>query len=141
MPFKDLREFVDKLEKDGEAQRIEEELDWNLEAGAMIRWANEQGLPAPFFQISFSVGWILGGGAHDQIADIKRAGTYFGTAFQIADDIKDKDKEGEVWNFAKHYGTEEALRHLDQNLNACQRILTEKKIYSPLWQELFNMLR
>ena len=50
MPFKDLREFIDKLEKEGEAQRIEEEVDWNLEAGAMVRRAGEQGLPAPFFQ-------------------------------------------------------------------------------------------
>ncbi len=50
MPFKDLREFIARLEKEGEAQRIEEEVDWNLEAGAMIRKSNEQGLPAPFFQ-------------------------------------------------------------------------------------------
>ena len=50
MPFKDLREFIAKLEKEGEAQRIEEEIDWNLEAGAMIRRSNELGLPAPFFQ-------------------------------------------------------------------------------------------
>ncbi|MFC2014168.1 UbiD family decarboxylase [Chloroflexota bacterium] len=50
MPFKGVREFITKLEKEGEAQRIEEEVDWNLEAGAMIRRSNERGLPAPFFQ-------------------------------------------------------------------------------------------
>ncbi len=50
MPFKDVREFIARLEKEGEAQRIEEEVDWNLEAGAMVRRSNEQGLPAPFFQ-------------------------------------------------------------------------------------------
>jgi len=50
VPFKDIREFIAKLEKEGEAQRIEEEVDWNLEAGAIVRLANEQGLPAPFFQ-------------------------------------------------------------------------------------------
>ncbi len=50
MPFKDFREFIGKLEKEGEAQPIEEELDWNLEIGAMIRRSNEAGLPAPFFQ-------------------------------------------------------------------------------------------
>ena len=50
MSFKDLREFIAKLEKEGEAQRIEEEVDWNTEAGAMVRRACEQGLPAPFFQ-------------------------------------------------------------------------------------------
>ncbi len=41
MPFKDIREFFAKLEKEGEAIRIEEEVDWNLEAGAMVRFSNE----------------------------------------------------------------------------------------------------
>ena len=50
MPFKDLREFVAKLEKEGEVQRIEEEVDWDLEAGAIARRALEVGLPAPYFQ-------------------------------------------------------------------------------------------
>jgi len=30
MPFKDLREFIAKLEEEGEAIKIEEEVDWNL---------------------------------------------------------------------------------------------------------------
>ncbi|MFC1938501.1 hypothetical protein ACFLWH_02485, partial [Chloroflexota bacterium] len=30
MPFSDVREFIAKLEKEGEAQRIDEEIDWNL---------------------------------------------------------------------------------------------------------------
>jgi len=50
MPFKDVREFISRLEEEGEAQRIEEDVSWNLEAGAMIRRSNEAGLPAPFFQ-------------------------------------------------------------------------------------------
>ena len=49
MPFKDLREFIDRLEIEGEAQRIDEEVEWNLEAGAMVRRANEKGLPAQYF--------------------------------------------------------------------------------------------
>ena len=50
MPFKDLREFIARLEKEGEAVRIEEEVDWNLEAGAMLRRAADGGLPVPFLQ-------------------------------------------------------------------------------------------
>jgi phenylphosphate carboxylase alpha subunit len=49
MPFKDLREFIAKLEEEGEAQGIDEEVDWNLEAGAMVRLAGEENFPAPFF--------------------------------------------------------------------------------------------
>lgn len=50
MPLSDIREFIAKLEKEGEAQRVDDEVGWNLEAGAMVRWSNERGLPAPFFQ-------------------------------------------------------------------------------------------
>ncbi|MBI4187081.1 MAG: UbiD family decarboxylase, partial [Chloroflexi bacterium] len=50
MPFKDLREFIDSLEKAGDVRQIAEEVDWNLEAGAIVRWCNEHSLPAPFFQ-------------------------------------------------------------------------------------------
>ena len=50
MAFRDLREFINRLEKEGEVQRIEEEVNWNLEAGAMLRRSYEAKLPAPFFQ-------------------------------------------------------------------------------------------
>jgi phenylphosphate carboxylase alpha subunit len=50
MPFKDLREFIARLEEEGEAVRIEEEVDWNLEASAILRRSAEEGLPAPIFQ-------------------------------------------------------------------------------------------
>ncbi len=66
MPFKDLREFIEKLEKEGEAERIEEEVDWNLEAGAMLRYSAEAGTPAPFFQKvkDYPEGYrLFGGGA------------------------------------------------------------------------------
>lgn len=46
MPFKDLREYISKLEKEGELQRIGEEVDWNLEAGAVLRRSAEAHLPA-----------------------------------------------------------------------------------------------
>jgi len=50
VPFKDLREFIARLEKEGEIQRVEEEVDWNLEAGAIARKTLEEDLPAPYFQ-------------------------------------------------------------------------------------------
>ncbi len=73
MPFKDIREFIAKLEKAGEAQRMEEEVDWNLEAGAVLRRATEQDLPAPFFQKvkDYPHGYRLFGGtlaSHRRIA-------------------------------------------------------------------------
>jgi len=49
MAFKDLRDFLARLEKEGELTRFEEQVDWNLEAGAITRRSLETGLPAPFF--------------------------------------------------------------------------------------------
>lgn len=50
MAFRDLREFISRLEAEREVQRMEQEVDWNLEVGAISRRSNEAGLPAPFFQ-------------------------------------------------------------------------------------------
>jgi len=51
MAFKDLREFIDKLEAEGELVRIKQEVDWNLEAGAIIRKCEEtMDGPAPLFE-------------------------------------------------------------------------------------------
>ncbi len=50
MAFKDLREFINQLEEQGDLIRIEKEVDWNLEAGAITRRCCELGKPAPLFQ-------------------------------------------------------------------------------------------
>ena len=50
MPFKDLRAYIAKLENEGEVKKIEDEVDCHLEMGAIVRRANEAGLPSPFFQ-------------------------------------------------------------------------------------------
>ncbi|SPD72392.1 putative phenylphosphate carboxylase, alpha subunit [uncultured Desulfobacterium sp.] len=36
-PYDDMRSFIDDLEKEGELIRVQEEVDWNLEAGAIAR--------------------------------------------------------------------------------------------------------
>ena len=50
MAFKDLRGYIARLEEEGEIQRIEKEVHWDLEAGAIIRRALDLSAPAPFFQ-------------------------------------------------------------------------------------------
>lgn len=47
MPYRDLREWIAKLEELGEIQHIEKEVDWNLEVGAIIRRSYD--LKAPPF--------------------------------------------------------------------------------------------
>ncbi len=50
MSYKDLREFIDRLEKEGELQRIKTEVDWNLELGAIMRKVYELNGPACLFE-------------------------------------------------------------------------------------------
>lgn len=50
MAIKDLREYINVLEREGEIQRIEAEVDRDLEVGAIIRRSYDLKAPAPFFQ-------------------------------------------------------------------------------------------
>ncbi|HLA28197.1 MAG TPA: UbiD family decarboxylase [Syntrophales bacterium] len=50
MAFKDLREFLDKLEKEGEVKRIGAEVDWNDEIAAIGQEAAKKELPALIFE-------------------------------------------------------------------------------------------
>ena len=100
---------------------------------------------ATFFELSFLTGWLISGGSTEGGVEIQRAGRHFGTAFQIADDIGDMTQDAERrtagkpgWNFANEYGKEEATRAVTQNLNACRILLEEKKLYTPLWQEIYE---
>lgn len=48
--IKDNRKFIEQLEKTGDVVKVEQEVDWDLEAGAVIRKTNENRGPAPFFK-------------------------------------------------------------------------------------------
>jgi UbiD family decarboxylase len=50
MGYKDLREFIAKLEKEGELHRIKAEVDWNLELGAIMRRVSQERGPALLFE-------------------------------------------------------------------------------------------
>jgi len=50
MPYRDLREFINKLEAEGELQRVKAEVDWKYEMGCIARRAKDLGAPCPFFE-------------------------------------------------------------------------------------------
>ena len=50
MAFEDLRAYVSYLERHHELQRVTEEVDWNLEMGAIIRRCYDLGSPAALFE-------------------------------------------------------------------------------------------
>lgn len=49
MALKDIREFISLLKKEGDLQEISEEVDWNLEIGAITRRTCELSGPSPLF--------------------------------------------------------------------------------------------
>jgi len=65
MAFRDVREFIDRLETEGELTRIKQEVDWNLEAGAILRRCSEMDGTAPFFEKikGYPPGYSILGGA------------------------------------------------------------------------------
>lgn len=48
--YKDNREFIEALRESGELVTIEQEVDWDLEMGAIVRRVCEQEGPAPYFK-------------------------------------------------------------------------------------------
>src|SRR3989304_4853655 len=50
MAFNDIRGFLDTLLTTGDAVRIEEEVDWDLEVGAINRLSGETNGPAACFE-------------------------------------------------------------------------------------------
>lgn len=48
--IKDNRLFVQKAEKTGDVVRVKQEVDWDLEAGAIVRLTNEKRGAAPIFE-------------------------------------------------------------------------------------------
>jgi len=50
MAYRDLREFIEKMEEEGELKRIKAEVDWNLELCAIAKLNEEERGPALLFE-------------------------------------------------------------------------------------------
>jgi len=50
MAYTDLRHFIQTLESTGDLIRVRQEVDWELEIGAIVRRVCEIGAPAPLFE-------------------------------------------------------------------------------------------
>src|SRR3990172_8515769 len=50
MSFDDNRQFIETLEKTGDVVRVKQEVDWDLEVGAIVRRTNELKGPALLFE-------------------------------------------------------------------------------------------
>lgn len=97
---------------------------------------------ATFFEIATVTGWLAGNGDFDKLSTLRLLGCLIGTAFQIADDIGDfdRDKQADRWNFAIKYGREVAFSELYTNLSDAATILNQLQLWTPLWEEIFEKI-
>lgn len=81
------------------------------------------------FELSFTLGWILGGGKLPSLEMVRQAAHHFGIAFQIADDIDDFEQdEKRIYNFARHFGLCKAKKRVEEELKKARDLLEELKI-------------
>lgn len=86
------------------------------------------------FEISFVFGWLYGGGDPEKLAEVKKAASHFGMAFQIADDIDDLDqdiKNGRKVNMAAVFGLEAAKNMVKEEITGFYSTLKSLKIATP----------
>jgi len=98
---------------------------------------------ATLFNVSFVLGWLFGGGDLKKLEDIKEAGYCLGTAFQIADDIKDmkKDKKKNKLNIANFFGKENAKKIFNEEMEKLKKILIELNIFNPYLKKIYKSLK
>lgn len=98
---------------------------------------DSQAKTTALFQAAFALGWIYGGGALDRLHAVESAAFEFGMAFQIADDICDRDETAEkgLAAITKHLSkTKETLKTLGlfSSEMDCVIELFEKRFYDEL---------
>lgn len=85
------------------------------------------------FEVSFVFGWLFGGGDPKAISKVKECASYFGMAFQIADDMGDveqDEKNGRKINVASVLGMKTAKKMLEEEVDGYRRSLRELGIAS-----------
>lgn len=77
---------------------------------------------AALFEASAHLGAITGGGSPEQIQALREFGSLLGSAFQIADDLKDDSKKDKV-SYVKKFGKENAGDRLNILVDAAKNAL------------------
>lgn len=95
------------------------------------------------FELSFVLGFLFGGGSISQIEEIKKASYHFGMAFQIADDLDDREKDlllKKNSNIANCLGEEETLNLLENEIACFEKQVKKVGIFNEEFQELTSIL-
>lgn len=95
------------------------------------------------FETAFVFGWVFGGGDLDKVAQVKRCGTHFGLAFQVADDLldlkQDQEKSREM-NLALAIGPERARVVFEEEMAAFRKTLQNLELTTPSFDKLCELV-
>lgn len=102
---------------------------------------------AALFELAFVAGWIVSGGERGAVVEIQTAGRLFGTAYQLADDLQDVEKDASRQhhdkpglNFTNRFGpilTKKLIRHL---CHKSKKILIKNNLYSNIWTHIYTFI-
>lgn len=95
------------------------------------------------FEISFVLGWLFGGGNVSDLNKVKQLASHFGMAFQIADDLEDREQDvinGRKVNLANALGVEKAKLIFQEELIGFQQTLKSLELCIPVLEGMANML-
>lgn len=95
---------------------------------------------ANLFALSFSLGWLFGGGDKKKLDVVKKAGKHFGMAFQIADDIKDAKKDNSL-NITNLLGKKQSLQMFFKEIDQFSEILKNLNIFNTSFQSIISQLK
>lgn len=86
------------------------------------------------FEIAFVAGWLYGGGEREKLSEIKQLANHYGLAFQIADDLADREQDlqkGRKINVANLFGVDQALEMLKKERDDYLQKLSMLSIATP----------
>lgn len=96
------------------------------------------------FELSFLYGWLFGGGSFEHLDIIRAAAIHFGRAFQIADDIEDKEMDatgGQLANLVNYLGESSTIEILNKEIELFLKCLSKLPYAFNTLKELVNSLK
>jgi geranylgeranyl diphosphate synthase type II len=91
------------------------------------------------FEVSFSLGWIFGGGDLNRLDEVAKAAHHMGMAFQIADDIGDAhqdEKKPSPVNLAHFLGRDRALSLFEEEMRLLREQLECLHLLTPSFEKM-----
>ena len=102
-----------------------------------------------FFEISFIIGYLVGGGDIANLDKVKKASKYFGLAFQISDDFEDQEEDrarikntNDVHsNYVNNFGDKHSKKIFNNSLKQCREYMEELGIWSTFFKEICQYIK